>query len=308
MRLKDGERPSWKSVLDKHAPLILPSAPDALTARLIERAGFPAYQIGGFALAAHMHAVPDIDLEQYGENHAKAKEIIDACGLPVLVDGDDGYGDVKNVTRTVRGYEAIGASALFIEDQQPPKRCGHMADKRVISAEAMAQKIRAAAAARRSPDFFIMARTDAAEPDGIGDAIERGQRYVEAGADGVYVEGPTSVDELKQVGAAFKGVPLATSILEGGGKTPWLSPRSMHELGFSMILYPTSVLFRQVRAVQDALDDLRNGLAMKPEQAVTLETFEDIVGMPEWADIENRFMGQSEQGGIVTRIKQKLTG
>ncbi|CDX21494.1 Isocitrate lyase and phosphorylmutase [Mesorhizobium sp. ORS 3324] len=300
-------RPSWKSVLDTNPPLILPSAPDALTARLIERAGFPAYQIGGFALAAHMHAVPDIDLEQYGENHAKAKEIIDACGLPALVDGDDGYGDVKNVTRTVRGYEAIGASALFIEDQQPPKRCGHMSGKRVISTEAMAQKVRAAVAARRSPDFFIIARTDAAETNGIADAIERGKHYLDAGADGVYVEGPTSVEELKEVGAAFKGTPLATSILEGGGKTPWLSPLAMHELGFSMILYPTSVLFRTVLAIQEALDDLREGYAMDPERSVKLEDFEDIVGMPEWAGIEDRFMGEAQQG-IVTKIKHKLTG
>ncbi|RUU51601.1 isocitrate lyase/PEP mutase family protein [Mesorhizobium sp. M2C.T.Ca.TU.002.02.1.1] len=303
------DRRPWKSVLESHAPLILPSAPDALTARLIERAGFPAYQIGGFALAAHMHAVPDIDLEQYGENHAKAQEIITACGLPVLVDGDDGYGDVKNVTRTVRGYEAIGASALFIEDQQPPKRCGHMAGKRVIAAEAMVDKIKAGVAARRNADFFILARTDAAEPNGIDDAIERGHRYLDAGADGIYVEGPTSAEELKEVGAAFKGVPLATSILEGGGKTPWHSPRSMHDFGFSMILYPTSVLFRAVRAIQEALEDLREGHAMDLNRSVDMENFEDIVGMPEWAAIEDRFMGQSEQGGgLVTKIKQKLTG
>ncbi|MDX8528952.1 isocitrate lyase/PEP mutase family protein [Mesorhizobium sp. MSK_1335] len=309
MRLnRSADGPSWKSVLDGHSPLILPSAPDALTARLIERAGFPAYQIGGFALAAHMHGVPDIDLEQYGENHAKAKEIIDACSLPVLVDGDDGYGDVKNVTRTVRGYEAIGASALFIEDQQPPKRCGHMAGKRVIPAEAMVEKVRAAVAARCNPDFFIMARTDAAEPNGLADAIERGKQYLHAGADGIYVEGPTSVEELKEVGAAFKGVPLATSILEGGGKTPWRSPRSMHEFGFSMILYPTSVLFRAVRAIQEALDGLREGDAMDPERSVSLENFEDIVEMSQWAEIEDRFMGTDQGVGIVTKIKQKLTG
>lgn len=180
---------SWKSTIDHHAPLVLPSAGDALSARLIERAGFPAYQIGGFAMVAAMHAVPDIDLEQFGEKHARVREIIEASDLPVLVDGDDGYGDVKNVTRTVRSYEAIGASALFIEGQKPPKRCGHMAGKEIVAAEMMEEKIRAAVAARVDPDFFLLARTDAREPHGLDDAIERAKRYLDAGADGVYVEG-----------------------------------------------------------------------------------------------------------------------
>src|ERR1041384_6485444 len=120
-------RASWKSILATHAPLILPCAHDALTARIIERTGFPAYQIGGFALAGAMHAVPDLDLEHFGEKSAMVRKIVHASNLPVLVDADDGYGDAKNVTRTVQEYEIIGASALFIEDQSPPKKCGHMA-------------------------------------------------------------------------------------------------------------------------------------------------------------------------------------
>jgi 2-methylisocitrate lyase-like PEP mutase family enzyme len=246
----------WKTVLADNAPLILPSAPDALTARLIERAGFPAYQIGGFALAAAMHAVPDIDLEHYGEKHAKAREIIEASKLPVLVDADDGYGDVKNVTRVVRGYEASGASAIFIEDQQAPKRCGHMAGKRVVETEDMERKIRAAAAARHSQDFFLLARTDAREVHGLDEAIARGQRYLDAGADGVYVEGPKTDEELRKVGEAFQGVPLAVSVLERGGKTPWVAPTELGAMGFSMILYPTTLLFRAIHATQIALVDL----------------------------------------------------
>src|SRR5205823_11433713 len=183
------------------------------------RAGFPAYQIGVFALVGAMHAIPDIDLEHFGEKNTKAREIIKASHLPVLVDGDDGYGDVKNVTRTVRGYEAIGASALSIEDQKPPKRCGDMAGKEVVAPEFMEEKIRAAVAARADPDFFLLARTDARQPHGLRDAIERGKRYLDAGADGVYIEGPTTVEELTQVGEAFRDVPLATSILERGGQT-----------------------------------------------------------------------------------------
>jgi 2-methylisocitrate lyase-like PEP mutase family enzyme len=302
------KRLPWKTMLKNHGPLLLPSAADALTARLIERARFPAYQIGGFAMAAAMHAVPDIDLEHFGEKHAKAREIIEASSRPVLVDGDDGYGDVKNVTRTVRGYEAIGASAIFIEDQTAPKRCGHMSGKEVVPAEDMQQEIRAAVAARTSKDFFILARTDARQPHGINEAIRRGEQYLEAGADGVYVEGPTSPDELARVGKAFKDVPLATSILERGGKTPWTSPPDLKAMGYDMILYPTTILFRQVRAMQLALADLKAGIELSAEDSVDLPAFEDIVGMPEWAEIESRFMGAKHAGGVIHKIATALAG
>jgi 2-methylisocitrate lyase-like PEP mutase family enzyme len=299
---------SWKKVLETSAPLILPSAADALTARLIEQAGFPAYQIGGFALVGAMHAVPDIDLEHFGEKHAKAREIIRASSLPVLVDGDDGYGDVKNITRTVMGYEEIGASALFIEDQKPPKRCGHMSGKQVIPPEQMAEKIQAAVAARSNSDFFILARTDAREPHGIADALDRGRRYLEAGADGIYVEGAESKDELVEIGKSFQGVPLATSILERGGITPWLPPEELHGLGFDMILYPTTVLFRAVFAMQRALAGLLRGQPLPTEESVDLDAFEHIVDMPKWAAIENRFTKRHEKKGVVQQIRHVLSG
>lgn len=298
----------WKTVLANNSPLILPSAPDALTARLIEIAGFPAYQIGGFALAAAMHAVPDIDLEHYGEKHMRAREIIEACELPVLVDGDDGYGDVKNVTRVVRGYEAIGASALFIEDQKAPKRCGHMAGKEVVPAEEMEQKIHAAVSARISQDFFFLARTDAREPLGLDEAMERGERYLNAGADGIYVEGPKTEEELRQVAAAFKGVPLATSILERGGKTPWVAPADLYTMGYSMLLYPTTVLFRAVHAMQLALEDMKRGIPLSPDDSVDLPTFEQIVNMPQWSEIESHFMGKDHSPGMVGKLKRALSG
>lgn len=298
----------WRRVLADNSPLILPSAADALTARMIERAGFPAYQIGGFALAAAMHAVPDVDLEHFGEKHAKAREIIEASTLPVLVDADDGYGDVKNVTRTVRGYEGMGASAIFIEDQTAPKRCGHMAGKDVVTAEEMEQKIRAAVAARSTSDLFILARTDAIEPHGLDEGLRRGERYLDAGADGVYVEGPRTEQELEKVGKTFKGVPLATSILERGGKTPWMSPSELHGLGYDMILYPTTVLFRVVDAMQKALSDLKQGQPLSTADSVDLSSFEQIVRMSEWAEIENRFMGGSHTNGLVQRVKRAIAG
>ncbi|TMA13464.1 MAG: isocitrate lyase/PEP mutase family protein [Deltaproteobacteria bacterium] len=159
---------SWNAVLQKHRPLVLPAAHDALSARLIESAGFPAYQIGGFALVGARYGQPDIDLIHLGERRASIRDIMTGSSLPVLVDLDDGYGDVKNVTFAVRCMEAMRVSAVFIEDQQAPKKCGQMDDKHVISSEDMVAKVRAAAAARSSRQaMYLIARTDALEPDGL---------------------------------------------------------------------------------------------------------------------------------------------
>ena len=255
-------RKTWRQVLSESAPLLLPVAHDALTARIIEVAGYPAYQIGGFALVGSRFAYPDIDLAQYGENSAVMRDTIAASNLPVLVDADDGYGDVKNVTRVVQGYEAMGASAIFLEDQLAPKRCGHMAGKRVVSAETHVAKIRAAVAARHNSETFIMARTDARAPLGLDEALRRAELYVKAGADGVYVEAVQSTEELEQTARALRGVPLATSILEGGGRTPWMDPKDLKALGYSMVLYPTTVIFQVTRAIQKAVEGLKAGRPM----------------------------------------------
>jgi 2-methylisocitrate lyase-like PEP mutase family enzyme len=297
---------SWKELLDLKKQLLLPAAHDALAARLIELAGFDAYQIGGFALVGARHAVPDIDLEQFGEKHEWAKEIAAVSALPVLIDGDDGYGDAKNVTRTVRAYEDMGASALFIEDQDPPKRCGHMAEKRVVPAEVMMQKIRAAVAARHSSQFFLLARTDAIAPEGVDSAIRRAEKYLKAGADGVYVEGPRDENELGQIGEAFRGTPLATSILERGGKTPWMSPPDLFELGFGMILYPTSVLFQMTSAISASLRAIKSGVPLDPINSVDMEEFEHIVKLEDWKAIEDKFLDVEHAGGPVGWIKHKV--
>jgi 2-methylisocitrate lyase-like PEP mutase family enzyme len=284
------KRKSWKEVLSEATlPLQLPVAHDSLSARLIELAGFKAYQVGGFALAAAMHAVPDVDLEKFGEKRAAIENIINSSPLPVLVDVDDGYGDAKNVTRTIHEYARIGASAVFMEDQQAPKKCGHMGGKHVIPTEAMQNKVRAAAAARQNTDLFILARTDAIAVEGLNKAIDRGKAYLDAGADGIYLEGPTTVDELEKIGKTFNGVPLATSILEGGGKTPWVSPQQMREMGFSMILYPTTVLFQVAYTIQQALKNLQDANQMPALSSLTMKQFLNVVDLPFWAEIEQKF-------------------
>jgi 2-methylisocitrate lyase-like PEP mutase family enzyme len=283
-------RPTWKELLTKHCPLQLPAAHDALTAKLIERAGFLAYQIGGFALAGARHGLPDIDLTRFAEQSSGVRDIMAVCSLPVLVDIDDGYGDVKNVTYTVQHYQAMGVSAIFLEDQVAPKRCGHMAGKRVIPQDSMIRKIEAAVAVREDVDgLFIVARTDARDPEGLDSALRRGESYLKAGADGLYVEAPKSKKELEQIGKAFRGVPQMTNMFEGDNETPWLTPKELHKLGFSMILYPTTVLFRVVRAIERGLADLTRGKPVPKDEMVRMSEYEDILELPKWAAIEKRF-------------------
>ncbi|MBV8324147.1 MAG: isocitrate lyase/PEP mutase family protein [Hyphomicrobiales bacterium] len=281
-------KPTWKELLARREPLILPCAHDALSARLIERAGFAAYSVGGYALVGARHALPDIGLVAFGEMSAGIRDIMAASSLPVLVDCDDGYGDAKNVARTIAGYEAMGVSAIFMEDQRAPKRCGHMAGKDVIDADAMAAKLRAAVAARRGADLFIIARTDARAVHGLDEALRRGELYLKAGADGLFIEAPQSIDELTRVGRTFQGVPQLANMVEGGGRTPVLPPHELYRLGFAMVAYPTSLIFRVARAIENALADLKHGRPTGANDGVDFETFKDITSFADWAEVEQR--------------------
>lgn len=269
-------------------------AHDALTARLIELAGFQAYQIGGYALSGATHAIPDVDLEKFGEKKFSSEWIIQASPLPVLVDIDDGYGDVKNITRTVAEYIRLGASAIFMEDQKPPKKCGHMDNKKVIETGQMVKKLKAAVAACERHDLFTLARTDAIDPEGVDNAIDRAKAYLDAGAGGVYLEGPKTIEDIARIGKALESAPLATSILEQGGKTPWISPDELHSLGHDMILYLTTIIFQIVRITQKALANLKAG---KPagKASVDMDEFMQIVDLPNWKAIEEKFEGNNQQ-------------
>jgi 2-methylisocitrate lyase-like PEP mutase family enzyme len=281
-------KPTWKDLLARSEPLILPCAHDALSARLIERAGFAAYSVGGYALVGARHALPDIGLVAFGEMSAGIRDIMAASSLPVLVDCDDGYGDAKNVARTIAGYEGMGVSAIFMEDQRAPKRCGHMAGKDVIDADAMAAKLRAAVAARRGADLFIIARTDARAVQGLDEALRRGEIYLKAGADGLFIEAPQSIDELTRIGRTFQGVPQLANMVEGGGRTPVLPPHELYRLGFAMVAYPTSLIFRVARAIENALADLKHGRPTGAHDSVDFETFKDITSFGDWAEVEQR--------------------
>src|SRR5436305_224978 len=281
-------KPTWKELLARGQPLLLPCAHDALSARLIERAGFAAYSVGGYALVGARYGLPDIGLVGFGEMSAGIRDIMAASSLPVLVDCDDGYGDAKNVARTVTGYEAMGVSAIVMEDQRAPKRCGHMAGKDVIEADVMTAKLRAAVDAPESPDRFIIARNDARAVHGLDDALRRAEMYLKAGADGLFIEARQSVEKLAQIERTFQGVPQIANMLEGGGRTPVLPPHELYRLGFAMIAYPTSLIFRVARTIETALADLKAGRPADNGAVVDFEAFKDIVSLARWAGVERR--------------------
>ncbi len=216
------------------------------------------------------------------------RDIMSATRLPVLVDCDDGYGDAKNAARTIQGYEAMGVSAIFMEDQKAPKRCGHMAGKEVIDADVMVAKLRAAVAARQNPDTFIIARTDARAVHGLDEALRRAELYLKAGADGLFIEAPQTVSEFERVGRAFQGVPQLANMVEGGGMTPVLPPHELYRLGFAMVAYPVSLIFRVARTVEKALADLKAGTPASENEGVDFETFKDITDYAGWAEFEQQ--------------------
>jgi 2-methylisocitrate lyase-like PEP mutase family enzyme len=197
----------------------------------------------------------------------------------------------------------MGVAAIFMEDQVAPKRCGHMSGTRVIEPAAMAAKIRAAAAARRNSDTFIIARTDARAVHGLDDALRRAELYLQAGADGLFIEAPQSVEELARVGRAFAGVPQLANMVEGGGHTPVLPPAELFRLGFAMVAYPTTLIFGVARTIETALADLKAGRPANKGAGVDFDSFKDIVGLAHWAEVEQH-AGPAEASSVGETIKK----
>ena len=278
---------TFRELVQSERPLVLPGAHDALTALLIRQAGFKAYFIGGFPVAGVRHGLPDIGLLGGREFWDAYRDIINVNPSQVLVDADNGYGDVKNVVHTVHQLERLGAQALFFEDQVSPKRCGHIAGKALISCAEMEAKIRAAACERMNPQTFLIARTDAREVMGMDEALRRGERYLRAGADGLFIEAPTSIEEMALIGQTFQ-VPQLANMLEGG-RTPILKPAELEQLGFRMVIYGTSVLMRYVKTIQETLADIQSGELKLSGTGVSFNDYKSLIGMEDWSRIENTY-------------------
>jgi 2-methylisocitrate lyase-like PEP mutase family enzyme len=275
-----------KAVSDKRI-LVVPGAHDALSARLIQKVGFETYFIGGFPAVGSRYGVPDVGLKGFGEISAAVRDIMSACELPAFVDADDGYGDVKNVVHTVQTYERTGVSAILIEDQQWPKRCGHMAGKKVVPVELAEAKIRAATSERRDPETWILARTDARAVYDLDEAMRRAERYIRAGADGIFIEAPRSVEELQRIGRAFDVPQICNPLI--GGQTPILTMQEMGELGFNAAVLGLDTLMHAAKAVEAALVDMKSGRFARRNDGMDFEAYKKIVGYDEWQRIDDRF-------------------
>ena len=287
-RRKDQAAMNFHELCKTERPLILPGAFDALSARLIKRAGFKAYFTGGFPTIGARWGLPDIGLVALGEISSAVTDIMAASDLPVMVDGDNGYGDVKNVVHVLHTYERLGVSAIMFEDQVAPKRCGHIAGKDVIPAAEMAAKIRAASQSKMNRDTFILARTDARDVHGLDEAFRRAELYLKNGADGIFIESPHDVAELELIGKKFD-VPQMANMLEGG-RTPILTPNELADMGFEIAIYGISLLMHTVRTMQDVLAKLAQGDVSFIGKGVGFEEYKSIVGFEDWAAIEDRYL------------------
>ncbi|BBK38743.1 carboxyvinyl-carboxyphosphonate phosphorylmutase [Allostella sp. ATCC 35155] len=241
-------------LLDRPEVLAAPGVPDALSARLVAEAGFEAVYMSGDATTAVRLGMPDVGLLTMSEMVDNAGRIADAVDLPVIADADTGYGGPVNVRRTVRDYERAGVAAIQMEDQVWPKRCGHLAGKRVIPAAEMAAKVKAAVDARRDRDFLVIARTDALAIEGFQAALDRVALYGEAGADILFVEAPTSLEQLATIGR----LPARTMYnASASGRTPILDTAELTRLGFALAIYPGQALFAAIPAIRAALRHIR---------------------------------------------------
>jgi 2,3-dimethylmalate lyase len=286
-------RARLRELLSAGPPLVAPGAYDALSARLIEQAGFDAVYMTGFGTTASLIGRPDVGLLSGAEMVDNARRIVSAVDVPVIADADTGYGNAINVVRTVQLYEQAGVAGIQLEDQVMPKKCGHMSGKALIGADEMVGKIRAAVSARQDPDLVVIARTDAVAVDGLDAAIERARAFVDAGADLLFVEAPTSEDDIARVAKELSGVaPLVFNWAEGG-RTPPLSLERMAELGFSLVIYPIGTLLAATAGIRSILATLKaegtpaSALAGVP----TFEEFTDLIGLPEVQQLEQRFAG-----------------
>ena len=269
-----------RELLARPGLLLMPCCFDALSARLVEEAGFPLTFLSGFAVSASRLALPDAGLISFAEMRDQAWSVCRAVSIPVLVDGDTGYGNAINVRRTVCEYAALGAAAVMIEDQEWPKRCGHVAGKRVVPFEQAVARIRAACDARdEGADVLVLARTDARATHGMEEALRRIRAFDELGADILFLEGPRTVEELRAFRRSTER-PVLANMVEGG-LTPLVSPEELEKLGFDIVAYPLTLLSAAARAMREALAMLAAGSHPR-ESLLTFEELKALVGFAEY--------------------------
>lgn len=279
-----------KQLLNDKCLLVAPGAYDVLSAKIIEKTGFQAVYMTGYGTSASILGEPDVGLLTMGEMAIHAANIANAVDVPVLADGDTGYGNPLNIRRTIREYEKAGVCAIQLEDQVFPKRCGHMLGRKVIPMEEMVQKIKAATDARQDDDFVIIARTDARTTFGLAEALRRGKAYEEAGADVIFIESPEGVEELETINKTFPDTPTLANMIEGG-RTPVLPTDELERLGFRIAIYPTGPLYAAAKAVQGYMTELKQTktTAGKVKDMITFEEFNQLIGLAQYNRLEERY-------------------
>jgi 2-methylisocitrate lyase-like PEP mutase family enzyme len=266
--------------------LIAPACYDALSARLIERAGFDLSFMSGFAVSAARLGLPDTGLISYGEMLEQGRNICNAVSFPVIGDGDTGYGNALNVKRTVSGYAQAGFGCIMIEDQVAPKRCGHTRGKQVVDREEAVGRIRAAVDAREEgADILIMARTDARATNGFDEAMWRIKAFAELGADILFLEAPESEDEMREFCEGSPGYKMANLVEQGD--TPLLPPEILQQMGFKIVLYPLTMIKAAITAMEKALQTLKQG--QTPEQLAEFSHLREVVGFEDYYEAEKKY-------------------
>lgn len=279
-----------RRLLKEPDPIVMPGGYDALTAKIIEKVGFKAVVMGGYSIAASRLGQPDVGYLSMTEMAAALKVINDAVDIPVMADGDTGYGNALSVRRTMDEYEKAGAAAVIFEDQVWPKRCGHMEGKEVISKEEHSLKIKAAVESRKDQDTLIVARTDARSVNGLDDAIMRGKHYLDAGADALFIEAPADEKELDKISSSFPNTILLANMIEGG-KTPILTPKQLGELGFKIIFWPCTALYAIAKAFEDVMKVLyETGTTGDfQDRMISFTEFNNLIGLPAFMDLEIKY-------------------
>ena len=279
----------FRQLLQQPGIIQAPGAYDCLTAKLIQQAGFPAVYMTGAGTSVAQLGYADLGLATMSDMISNAGSIADILDVPLIADADTGYGGILNVRRTIRQYERAGVAAIHIEDQEMPKRCGHLDDKKVVSTEDMVQKIRAAVDARTDDDFTIIVRTDSIAVTGWEDAMNRCEEYIKAGADALFVEALRTPEEVEQV-AKNISVPLLYNFVESG-KSPLLSASELEKFGFKIVIYPGSALLSVPHVVQKVMAQLKETgtTAHIMDNMVTLEACFEAVGLSSLLAEDARF-------------------
>ena len=287
-----GPRPNVRRKLRESltdaAPVVAPGVYDGITARLAEQAGFGAVYLSGFGVAASLLGRPDIGLVTATEMADAARRLSQAVDVPLIADADTGYGNALNVVRTVHDYEQAGVAAIQLEDQESPKRCGHMSGKSVLDVDEACAKIRAAVSARTDPDLLIIARTDAAAVHGLPAAIERARRFAAEGADVLFVEAPRTVEDIETVASELSGHSLLFNRVEGGN-TAEIPFSRLAELGFGVVISPVSALLAATPAIRGIFETFRAQHSTDSRDMETFQGFLETIGLPGIREQEQRF-------------------